>query len=76
MNQRINSISFADDIPEELTAEKYLLMYKKIWSILRHDIYIEVKRRANELRVANDQLPETEFNKICEEVFKNFEKVW
>ena len=75
MNQRISSISFADDIPEELTAQKYLLMYKKIWATLRHDIYEEVKVRAKELRVAHDQLEETEFNKIYEKVFKNFEKV-
>ena len=75
VNQRISSISFADDIPEELTAQKYLLMYKKIWATLRHDIYEEVKVRAKELRVAHDQLEETEFNKIYEKVFKNFEKV-
>ena len=37
--QRIEHLSFENEIPEELTAEKYLLMYKKIWSILRHDLF-------------------------------------
>jgi len=42
--QRIEHLSFEDEIPEELTAEKYLLMYKKIWSILRHDLFIMIQK--------------------------------
>ena len=41
--QRIEHLSFEDEIPEELTAEKYLLMYKKIWSILRHDLWKDIQ---------------------------------
>ena len=41
--QRIEHLSFEGEIPEELTAEKYLLMYKKIWAILRHDLYILIQ---------------------------------
>ena len=42
MRQRIQSLSFIGDIPEDLTAEKYLVMYKKIWSIIRHDMWKEI----------------------------------
>ena len=41
--QRIEHLSFEDEIPEELTAEKYLLMYRKIWSILRHDLWKDIQ---------------------------------
>jgi hypothetical protein len=37
--QRIEHLSFEEDIPESLTAEKYLQMYKKIWAIMRHDLW-------------------------------------
>ena len=42
VRQRIEHLSFEEDIPEELTAEKYLIMYKKIWSVLRHDLWKEI----------------------------------
>ena len=42
VRQRIQSLSFIGDIPEDLTAEKYLVMYKKIWSIIRHDMWKEI----------------------------------
>ena len=39
VKQRIEHLSFQDEIPENLTAEKYLHMYKKIWSCIRYDLY-------------------------------------
>ena len=42
VRQRIQNLSFGNDIPEDLTADKYLLMYKKIWSIVRHDLWKEI----------------------------------
>lgn len=68
-------MSFEDDLPEDLTAEKYLLMYKKIWAILRHDLYLTVKAKAKELRVAEGELPGPEFAKLYEAIHQNFEKV-
>ena len=66
-------MSFEKEIPEELTADKYLLMYKKIWAIIRHDIWKAVQAKKTELRV-ND-LPTVEFDKIYEEAHKKFENV-
>ena len=40
--QRITSIDFLDEFPEELDDSKYLLMYKKIWATLRHDLYMMI----------------------------------
>lgn len=51
----------------------YLLMYKKIWAIIRHDLYCEIKRRKKELMV--DELSEKEFDKLYNEQHKNFENV-
>jgi len=58
--QRIENLSFEEDIPEELTADKYLLMYKKIWSTIRHDLYMDIERKKKELRKAD--LDEKEFD--------------
>jgi len=58
--QRIEHLSFEDEIPEELTAEKYLIMYKKIWAILRHDLYKEIMAKKKENR--EDVLNEKDFD--------------
>ena len=71
--QRVEHLSFEDEIPEELTAEKYLLMYKKIWAIIRHDLYKDIVARKKELRVS-DLYPD-EFNKLYEATHKRFEHV-
>ena len=42
--QRIEHLSFEDEIPDDLTAEKYLLMYKKIWAVIRHDLWKEIEQ--------------------------------
>ena len=71
--QRVEHLSFEDEIPEELTAEKYLLMYKKIWAIIRHDLYKDIVARKKELRVSD--LPPEEFNKLYEATHRRFEHV-
>jgi len=75
VNERISHLNFEDDLPEDLTAEKYLIMYKKIWAILRHDLYLAVKAKAKELRVPEGELPGPEFAKLYELGHKDFEKV-
>lgn len=66
-------MSFEDEIPEELTAEKYLIMYKKIWAVLRHDLYKEImaKKKANR----EDMLNEKDFDKLYEDMHKKFEDI-
>ena len=56
-----------------MTAEKYLIMYKKIWSIIRHDLWKDIMAKKKELRC--ETLPEAEFNKLYEEGHRNFENV-
>ena len=48
--QRIEHLSFEDEIPDDLTAEKYLLMYKKIWAVIRHDLWKEIEQRKKDLQ--------------------------
>ena len=66
-------MTFQNEIPEDLTADKYLIMYKKIWAIIRHDLYREIQRELKKSRV--EQLSEEVFNKLYEEQHKNFEKI-
>lgn len=70
---RIEHLTFEDDIPEELTADKYLMMYKKIWSVVRHDLYKEIQKRKKELRV--NEIDEKEFDKLYTAVHGRFETV-
>ena len=71
--QCINHLTFESEIPEELTADKYLLMYKKIWAIIRHDLYRDIQRKKKEKMV--DELSEKDFNELYELQHKNFEKI-
>ena len=66
-------MTFESEIPEELTADKYLLMYKKIWAIIRHDLYRDIQRKKKEKMV--DELSEKDFNELYELQHKNFEKI-
>ena len=43
--QRIDQITFGDALPEEMTAEKYLLMYKMIWASIRHDMWKAIEKK-------------------------------
>ena len=71
--ERINHLSFDDEIPEELTGEKYLQIYKKIWATIRHDLWKDIQARKKELRV--QELPEEEFNKLYNTSHDNFETI-
>ena len=50
-NEHITQLTFADEIPEEMTAAKYLLMYKKIWATIRHDMWKALEEKKKEERV-------------------------
>lgn len=69
--RQITHIPLAEDLPKEFTKEKYIVVYRKIWATIRHDIWKECQRFKKEDRVAN--ISEERFNKIFEEVHKNFE---
>ena len=71
--QRIDHITFEDDTPEDLTADKYLIMFKKIWAVVRHDLYKEVQKRKKEMRVL--ELDEKEFDKLYNAVHGRFETI-
>ena len=60
--QKLEHLSFEGEIPEELTGEKYLQMYKVIWAVIRHDLYKAIVARKKELGVSS--LPADEFGKL------------
>ena len=73
--QRIEHLSFEDEIPDDLTAEKYLIMYKKIWAVIRHDLWKEIERKKRELRVSDLDAKSGVFDTLYEEVHKKFEDI-
>ena len=48
-------------------------MYKKIWAIIRHDLYCDIQKEKKDKMV--DVLSEKDFNRLYELQHKNFEKV-
>ena len=70
---RIEHLSFENEIPEELTGDKYLIMYKKIWAIIRHDLWKDIMAKKKELRCKT--LPEAEFDQLYEEKHRLFENI-
>ena len=55
-----------------MTAEKYLLMYRKIWATIRHDMWKEIEDLKKKER---RELKKTEMAKIHFEVHEKFEEV-
>ena len=49
------------------------MMYKKIWAVIRHDIYKGIQAKKKELRCT--ELDEKEFDKIYNEIHNKFESV-
>lgn len=70
--KRIESITFDEGIPDELTAEKYLVMYKKIWALIRHETYNAAQKKMKEDRVS--QLDPIVFQKLYKEQSDKFEE--
>ena len=73
VDEHITQLGFADQIPENMTAEKYLLMYKKIWATIRHDMWKEIEEKKKEQRV--EKLSKDDVAKIHFDVHENFELV-
>ena len=38
-NQKIDHISFQDDLPEKMDKQMYIRIYRKIWAAIRHDLW-------------------------------------
>ena len=71
--REITHIALADELPAEFTKERYIMVYRKIWATIRHDIWKECQRFKKEDRVAT--ISEQRFNQIYEDVHKNFEQI-
>ena len=38
----LSHIDYSADLPEELTKESYIYMYRQVWAIIRHDLYKDI----------------------------------
>jgi len=37
-------LTFENDLPEKLTKELYIQVYRKIWATIRHDLWEEIQK--------------------------------
>jgi len=42
VDQFLKHISFVEEIPDNMTAEMYIRIYRKIWATIRHELYEEI----------------------------------
>ena len=71
--QRIDHISFQDDLPEKMTKEMYIRIFKKIWATIRHDLWKELEAFKKTNRVTT--VKSEDFDREYERVIANFETV-
>ena len=67
-------VSFAADgeLPAELTVEMYCRVHAKIWLIMRHDLYVAIQKRKEELHVSG-VLPGADFARLLGQIAATFE---
>jgi hypothetical protein len=73
-DQFLQSITFDEDLPETMTSEMYIRIYRKIWATIRHDLYELVQLKKKEIK-CNGPLPAKEFGECYNESHKKFEEV-
>ena len=56
-----------------MTAEAYLMIYKKIWATIRHDIWFQVEEKKKQQRT--EKLSKEELTDISNSVHDNFENI-
>ena len=61
-------ISFEKELPEGLTAEKYLKIFKKIWEVVRYELYLAIQAKSKE----NTRV---DLYSLYDGIFLNFEKI-
>ena len=70
--QRVTDISFKDDLPEKLTKELYIQIFRKIWATLRHELYNDIQSTLKQERIT--KLSKEAFDKLYTKHHKDFER--
>ena len=71
---KVTNIPFSDNLPERLTRERYIRIYRKIFATLRHDQFVKVKEYLSSNRGVM-KCPEDKWNDMWAETWGTFEKV-
>lgn len=71
--QQVNHIDYSKDLPEQFTKEMYIQTFRKIWATIRHDIYLDIKKKKKEIR--SESLTDEQFKEIYDEVHSRFEQI-
>lgn len=50
---RITDLGYASELPERLTRERYIRIYRKIFATMRHDLYISIQKFAVDNKIAS-----------------------
>ena len=72
VHQRITDLGYQSEIPERMTRERYIRIYRKIFATLRHDLYVKLmdfKRKQPGIQ----EIPEQLFDQLWGETWKTFE---
>ena len=70
--QRIEQITFGDAVPQEMTAAKYLIMYKMIWASIRHEMWKAIEKKS---QLEGRSLSRQELEQIYYDEHNQFEQI-
>jgi hypothetical protein len=73
-DQFLKHIDFNDGLPEKMTGEMYIRIYRKIWATIRHELYEAVKQKKKDTG-CNGELPPQDFAECYNNSHKKFEEV-
>ena len=72
--QKISHFDFEKELEDAgLTKELNIMVYRKIWASLRHDLYLEIQSVKNETHKL--EISQEQFDELWEEVFMRFDSV-
>jgi len=70
---KLEEITFQEKLPEKLTKEMYVQIYRKIYAAIRHDLYMRIKDEQKEKKKMN--ISEEDFSRLYNETYKKFNDV-
>ena len=72
---QLSHIDYSGELPEDLTKEAYIQMYRKIWATVRHDFYKDIiaAKKALPEDKQNEKMSQDTFADIYEKNLDNFE---
>lgn len=74
-DELLEHINFVEELPEKMTSQMYIRIYRKIWATVRHDLWGLIKEKKKETNCISGELPARDFQECYNAAHKNFEKI-